>query len=215
MTDFTRSYAILYGFSSGLVGVCYLPNAAGSILGSLIGGRLSDSIYNKRVANAKNKNQDSYPEMRLGGLLFYMGIIIQSLAFIAYGWCIQEEVHFAYGLVCQFISKLLSFFPVRNYCPVTYSMNIVGLAVTVPNITINTYLVDCFRKKGASAMACNNFARYITAGIGSLVASDILRALGTGPLFTMCGGLILLASINLLVLMKYGKKWSATRVDPL
>lgn len=87
------------------IGLCYLPNAVGSMIGSFIGGRLSDSIYNKRVALAKEKNQEIYPEMCLGGPIYYLCILIEPLAFIAYGWCTQEEVHFAYALVCQFTSK--------------------------------------------------------------------------------------------------------------
>lgn len=70
-------------------------------------------------------------------------------------------------------------------------------------------------EQSASAMAYNNFARYITAGIGSLIASNILRALGSGVLFIICCCLILLASINLLFLIKHGKKWSAARIDTL
>jgi hypothetical protein len=72
-------------------------------------------------------------------------------------------------------------------------------------------MVDCFRKKGASVTACNNFARYIMAGIGSLIASEILRALGSGILFTLCGCFLLVASINLVLIRMYTKKWALLR----
>lgn len=81
----------------------------------------------------------------------------------------------------------------------------------LPNVTLSAYMVDCFRKKGASVTACNNFARYIMAGIGSLIASDILRALGSGILFTLCGCFLLVASVNLLIITKYTKKWALLR----
>lgn len=81
----------------------------------------------------------------------------------------------------------------------------------LPNVTLSAYMIDCFRKKGASVTACNNFARYIMAGIGSLIASDILRALGSGILFTLCGCLLLIASINLIIIKKYTKKWALLR----
>lgn len=75
------------------------------MIGGIAGGRMSDKIYNRRVAKAREQELEIYPEMRLGGPLFYASIVLQLFAFIAYGWCIEENVHFAYGLVCQFFSK--------------------------------------------------------------------------------------------------------------
>ncbi|KAG2230535.1 hypothetical protein INT48_001187 [Thamnidium elegans] len=190
LTNFTRTYTLQYGMSSGLVGICYLPSAAGSMIGGIVGGRMSDKIYNKRVAKVKETNQPIYPEMRLGGVIFYCSIILQLVSFTAYGWCVEKNVHFAYGLVCQFF---------------------LGLALMLPNVTLSAYMVDCFRKKGASVTACNNFGRYLMAGIGSLIASDILRVLGNGILFTICGCFLLLASINLIIIKKYTKKWALLR----
>lgn len=106
-TNFTRTYTLQYGFDSGIVGLCYLPSAAGSMIGGIVGGRMSDKIYNKRVAKARAAEQEIYPEMRLGGPLFYSSILLQLCGFIAYGWCVEKNVHFAYGLLCQFFSKFL------------------------------------------------------------------------------------------------------------
>ncbi|GAA5805347.1 hypothetical protein HPULCUR_010863 [Helicostylum pulchrum] len=186
MTNFTRTYTLTYEFSSGIVGVCYLPAAFGCVIGGMIGGRVSDKRYNNRVTIAKQNDQQVYPEMRLGGPTFYFGIIFQLFAFTGYGWCIQKELHFAYGLVFQFI---------------------IGVCIMLPNIVLNTYLIDCFRDKGASVAACNNFIRYMLAGIGALIASDLLRVLGNGILFTLCGSLIFAASGALVVVIKRGGKW--------
>lgn len=75
------------------------------MVGGIVGGRMSDKIYNRRVAKARETEQEIYPEMRLGGPLFYASIVLQLFGFIAYGWCIEKNVHFAWGLVCQFFSK--------------------------------------------------------------------------------------------------------------
>ncbi|KAG1459895.1 hypothetical protein G6F46_005739 [Rhizopus delemar] len=127
---FTRVYTNQYGLDSGIVGVCYLPYAVGAMIGGNIGGRISDKVYNKRVAKAKEKEEDIYPEMRLSGLVLGCASIIQLLSLVAYGWCVQKEVHFAYGLVCQFLY---------------------GSAFMLPNVTATAYMVDSFRKDGASA----------------------------------------------------------------
>ncbi|KAK4514636.1 ATPase [Mucor velutinosus] len=189
-TNFTRSYTLQYGFDSGLVGVCYLPSAAGSMVGGIMGGRMSDITYRRNVEKAKENDQEVHPEMRLGGFLFYASMVLQLVSFVAYGWCLEENVHFAYGLVCQFF---------------------LGIALMFPNVTLSAYMVDCFRKQGASVTACNNFARYIMAGIGSLIASDIQRAMGNGPLFTFCGCLLLVFTINLVLIKRYTLKWAALR----
>ena len=75
--------------------------AAGAILGGLAGGRFSDATYKKHAKQIKNKDE-IYAEMRLGGPLFYGSLVLQLLAFIAFGWCIQENVHYGIGLVCLF-----------------------------------------------------------------------------------------------------------------
>ncbi|KAG1055827.1 hypothetical protein G6F43_002235 [Rhizopus delemar] len=189
-TIFTRVYSNQYHLDTGIVGICYLPFAVGAMLGGILGGRFSDRVYNASVAKAKEKNEAIYSEMRLNVLVLGCSNLIQALALIAYGWCIHKDVHLAYGLVCQFIY---------------------GLASMAPNVTISAYMVDCFRKQGASVTACNNFVRYIMAGVGSLIASDIQRAMGNGPLFTFGGALLIVFFINVMIVRRYPKKWAALR----
>ncbi|CAO3664329.1 unnamed protein product [Umbelopsis vinacea] len=186
-TTFTRTYTIQYGLSSGFVGICYIPQAVGAMLGGIFGGRYSDNLYRRRVAEAGG---ESWPEMRLGGVLMWVAVLIQGIAFIAYGWCITKDVHFAWGLVCQFF---------------------LGFCLMIPNVAITAYLVDCFRTRGASATACNNFVRYLMAGIGALIASSIESALGDGILYTICGAILILASGLLQVVIVKGKQWGKLR----
>lgn len=101
-TTFTRTYTVQYGLSSGSVGLCYLPLAVGGMIGSNVGGRFADRIYNKRVAAAKG---NVYPEMRISLELIGIAVFIQFSGFIAYGWCIYFNVHMAWGLVCEFFGK--------------------------------------------------------------------------------------------------------------
>lgn len=60
-------------------------------------------------------------------------------------------------------------------------------------------------------IACNNFVRYIMAGVGSLIASDIQRAMGNGPLFTFGGALLIVFFINVMIVRRYPKKWAVLR----
>ncbi|KAI9257650.1 major facilitator superfamily domain-containing protein [Sporodiniella umbellata] len=189
-TEFTRIYTNQYKLDSGLVGLCYLPFAVGAMTGGSVGGRISDNTYNSRVAKAKERGEDSYPEMRVSGLTLSSSSIIQFLAITAYGWCVQKDVHFGYGLACQFIY---------------------GFAFMLPNVMLGAYMVDCFRKKSATVTGCNNLVRYIMAGIGSLVSPSLVKVMGDGPMFTFGGGLVLLFSVNIYFIKRYHKKWSALR----
>lgn len=56
-------------------------------------------------------------------------------------------------------------------------------------------------------IACNNLARYGLAGVASLFASQIQTAIGNGILFTICGCLLLLVSINLVIVKRWGAQW--------
>ncbi len=50
-------------------------------------------------------NGNVYPEMRISLKLIGFAVFVQISGFIAYGWCIYYNVHMAWGLVCEFISK--------------------------------------------------------------------------------------------------------------
>ncbi|KAI8140913.1 major facilitator superfamily domain-containing protein [Fennellomyces sp. T-0311] len=105
-TNFTRIYTNQYGLDSGTVGLCYLSMAVGALIGGLAGGRFSDSTYKRRLRKL-NDNDEVYPEMRLGGPVFYVSLFIQFAAFTAFGWCVQKDVHYAVGLVCLFFGNVL------------------------------------------------------------------------------------------------------------
>lgn len=104
-SNFTRIYNNQYGFDSGTVGLFYLPLAGGFIIGSLVGGRYSDRLFMHRAAKMKEINQSPYPELRIGGFLIYACMVVLLLAYIAFGWCVEMNVHYSFGLVCAGISK--------------------------------------------------------------------------------------------------------------
>ncbi|ORY89924.1 major facilitator superfamily domain-containing protein [Syncephalastrum racemosum] len=173
-TNFTRIYTDQYSLNSGMVGLGYLPMAAGNAVGSVIGGRASDRVYTRRVGKREAEGHKAYPELRLHLPMFYAAHFLQLCALTAYGWCIQKDVHFAYGLVCLFFA---------------------GVGLMLPTVPVSAYLIDCFRSRAASVMACVNMGRFAMSGIGSLVSSDIEQALGAGILYTFCGALMVVFSV--------------------
>lgn len=105
---------------------------------------------------------------------------------------------------------------------------IVGLCLGPPNTILPAYIIDCFRDNGASVIgkvneynkilntdivvvipfiACNNFVRYILAGIGTLVSSDMAYSMGSGPLYTFCGALLFVSSLLFIIVKLRGNIW--------
>ncbi|ORY89210.1 major facilitator superfamily domain-containing protein [Syncephalastrum racemosum] len=101
--NFSRIYTEQYKLDTGTVGLCYLPQAIGSIVGGNTGGRLSDKTYKRRIHSVDKSK--IYPEMRINGPFLYFAFVLQLFAQIAYGWCIQMNVHYAVGLVCLFFGN--------------------------------------------------------------------------------------------------------------
>ncbi|KAI8885745.1 MFS general substrate transporter [Backusella circina FSU 941] len=184
---FSRTYTLVYGFSSGTVGLCFLPLAFGGIIGSTVGGRLVDRFYNKACAKTGGEGT---PEMRINLKVLSIAMFFQVSAMIAYGWCVYKRVHEAWGLICIFF---------------------LAIGLLIPTVTIQTYIVDCFRSSSASVTACINFVRYILGGVGALVATDLQVALGDGVLYTICGGISGSMLIAIVFLKLKQARWQNVR----
>ncbi|ORZ08135.1 major facilitator superfamily domain-containing protein [Absidia repens] len=104
-TTYTRTLTLQYHLDTGTVGLCYLPLAFGAMIGNQFGGRLSDYIYNKRVA-AAGDNQ-TYPEMRISGVVIALSVLLACCGYVSYGWCVEKNVHYAYVLVSIFFCKYM------------------------------------------------------------------------------------------------------------
>ncbi|KAI8885115.1 MFS general substrate transporter [Backusella circina FSU 941] len=188
-TTYTRTYTLVYGFDSGTVGLCYIPLALGGMVGSTMGGRLADRFYNK--ARAKSGGEGN-PEMRINLGVLAFALSCQFGGMITYGWCVEKRVHESVGIICIFF---------------------MAIGLMIPNVTIQTYSVDCFRSYSASITACNNCVRYIMGGVGALIATDLQVALGDGILFTICGCISAL-SFFAMVFLKYKQaRWQKVRSD--
>ncbi|KAG2216731.1 hypothetical protein INT45_007630, partial [Circinella minor] len=190
--NFARIYTYQYGLDSGTVGLCYLPLVFGSVLGGITGGKCSDATYKKQMEKVKNKDDGIPAEVRLRNPIYFASIIVSLFSLIAYGVCIQMNVHYAAGLVCIFF---------------------IGFFLVIPNVTTTTYLMDCFSRQSSAVLACSNLIRYVMGGIGSLVASDIQKVFGPAILYAVCGGIVVLVSGNIIIILINGKKWGIQRKE--
>lgn len=104
-TSFSWIYSNQYGFNTTTVGVCYLPGAVGGILGSIAMGIVSDFLYKRNQALCQRTNRQYYPEMRLNYVFTATAAFIGAAGYIAFGWLVQKNTFFAFGMMACFFGK--------------------------------------------------------------------------------------------------------------
>lgn len=113
-----------YGFSSGSIGLCYLANGVGSILGAIASGIISGKINNYSI---EKNGGVAIKEFHLRPI--YLGLPFLVVGFLIYGWLLDFRVHFMGPLVGL---ALLNF----------------GLLLCIS--TTNTYLIEANTYRAAS-----------------------------------------------------------------
>ncbi|KAJ1986590.1 hypothetical protein GGI04_006183, partial [Coemansia thaxteri] len=105
------AYEGLYGLSQGVSGICYLPSGVGCIVGSVVGGRVTDLLLGRRqralqrslaVAESGQPMQSvkAPPEARLEAT--WIGAALFLCALLAGGWIVEHRLPLAGFLVVQF-----------------------------------------------------------------------------------------------------------------
>ncbi|EFI27249.1 hypothetical protein CC1G_15077 [Coprinopsis cinerea okayama7 len=165
----------------GLVTLCY---GAGSIVGSLLGGRWSDY----QLARLKVLNQGvSQPEMRLYSTV--PGLILLPPFTVGFGWLCEKHAH---------VSALCVFLFMCGF-----------MAVWVYSSTL-AYVVDANTGRSSTATATNSAFRGLFAFIATEVAVPIQDNLGDGWTYTIWGGLLVLVGVLLVLVLKKGRNWRET-----
>lgn len=149
---FTHYYAL----NESQVGLTYLGAGAGSVIGSILGGRLSD----KNLMRGKEKNGgELLLEDRLAFNMWFAGFAIVPLGSLLFGWGAEKVWHIAV--------------PILGFAIYNLGMGQVISAGTA-------YLVNSIPGQGSSATAAANFLRMVLACIFSLIAQIIVDGIGYG-----------------------------------
>ncbi|KAL4802192.1 major facilitator superfamily domain-containing protein, partial [Aspergillus unguis] len=170
-----------YGFNALQTGLLYISPLLGTIIGSVIGGKLSD-LFAKRSA-ARNKGVYE-PECRL--VMMLPGILITVTGLAIYGWSIEAKTHWmiptvAFGAV---------------YCGC-----ILGAGVGV------TYALDCHGK--GSAIDTQVILSLCKNGHGvafSLFVVDWVKRTGPRAMFFVLAAIHLLLGALSIPLYVYGRR---------
>ncbi|KAI0068154.1 MFS general substrate transporter [Artomyces pyxidatus] len=213
-------YAVFYGVTATIstlfqsaypflnetdIGLCFLAVGGGMLIGTTTSGKLLNrdyiSLRDKLVREAQADSEKevdvkaiekdgSFPieKARLRSTHIY--VIVYIACIVGYGWCLQKKVSIAVPLILQIIIGIV--------------------CVSVMN-TVQTLLVDLAPQAGSSITACNNLIR-CSLGAGLVSVIDlILKALGTGWTYVLLGGLCVLVSPLIYVLIHWGPTWRERR----
>lgn len=180
-----------YHLSEIQIGLCFLGNGGGSIIGTLTTGKYLDYDYAKFKKSFKGAPED-FPleKARLRTLWLWSGLQIGTV--LIFGWTVNFGIHISVPIICTFV---------------------LGWAATSIISVVNTFLVDIFPRKGASATAALNLLRCLMGAGGTAAVLPIVNAIGVGWTFTTMTALMIVSIGLILLQMTGGLRWRKRRVE--
>jgi predicted MFS family arabinose efflux permease len=164
-----------YGLSEIMIGVTFLANGAGSIIGALVTGRILDRDYRRADKKSKADGVElPLQKVRLRTIVLWAPICWASV--LVFGWSIDQRLSIAAPIV---VSLLLSW-----------------SAMSIQAV-ISTYIIDVFPDRAASATAALNLARCAMGAVATATVGPAMQRLGTGWTSTLWTGLMAVSSVLL------------------
>ncbi|OOQ89803.1 MFS multidrug transporter [Penicillium brasilianum] len=185
-----------YGLSETQIGLTFIANGVGSMVGTLITGKILDLDYRKVKAKFEAQSdpegtrraveEKDFPLEKARLRLVPIFACLQCLSLILFGWTIQYTVHIAVPIISTFIT---------------------GWTVVSMQSVIMTYLVDVFHERSAAASASINLARCLFAAGGTSFVMPLINAVGAGVTFTICAAVQFVSLIGPLIQWKFAATW--------
>ena len=191
-----------YGLSEIQIGLTFIANGAGSMIGSLITGKILDMDYHRVKAEHESQctltdleadnslsrstanSEDDFPIEKARLRFVPVFSVLQCMSIILFGWSIQYPHHvpIAIPIVATFVT---------------------GWTAVSTQSVIMTYLVDIFPDRSASASASLNLARCLFAAGGTSIVMPMVDGVGVGWAFTICVAVQLIALLGPIVQCRF------------
>ena len=154
LTSFPSVWENVYKESIEISGLNYLSLGVGYIIGAQVNGYLNDKIYQR--LKARNGGQGR-PEFRVP--LMVIGSILMPIGLFTYGWSAQEKVYWIVPNIGIGIFACGSVFCLQ---------------------CMQAYIIDCYTRFAASAMAAAVVLRSIAGFAFPLFSQALYDKLGLG-----------------------------------
>ncbi|OTA58936.1 MFS general substrate transporter [Hypoxylon sp. EC38] len=195
-----------YGLTETQIGLTFIANGAGSMIGTLITGKILDLDYRRikakyearsaqtdteasnGLARSATEKEAYFPLEKARLRLVPVFSSIQCLSILLFGWTIQypDHVHIAVPIVSTFIT---------------------GWTAVSTQSVVMTYLVDVFSDRNAAASASLNLARCLSAAGGTSFVMPLVNSIGVGLAFTICAIAQAVAMLGVAVQWKFAAAW--------
>ncbi|KAG0646112.1 Itaconic acid 2-hydroxyparaconate biosynthesis cluster ITP1 [Hyphodiscus hymeniophilus] len=184
ITTMSTLFKQVYGLSELQIGLTFIANGVGCIIGTLTTGKFLDFDY-RRIKKSYTGSLETFPleQARLRTLWLWSGLECASV--LIFGWTLDERVHMSVPIISTFM---------LGWC----ATSIIGI--------VTTFMVDCFPHQAASATAAMNLVRCLMAAGGTAAVLPIVNGIGVGWTFTLIVGVMLASLILLWIQMQYGSK---------
>ena len=145
-----------YSYPQNIVGMLFIPGATAYLLGSLIGGKVSDLVSTKQIFSLSQ-----IPDGRIvPGLIFSLLIIV---GLTTYGWTITYGTHVVVPIIGQFLI-------------------VFGQAATIPGIL--SYFTIKYQEHSGSISSLTTFLPLFMSSIVLTFTGQIIVVIHNGPFFT-------------------------------
>jgi multidrug resistance protein len=207
-----------YDLSETQIGLTFIANGAGSMIGTLVTGRILDIDYRRvktiheaqqqqashqqsdsdievRGQPTTNNAEDTFPLEKARLRLVPIFSLVQCLSILLFGWTIQypNRVPIAIPIISTFFTG--------------------WTAVSMQSV-IMTYLVDVFSDRSAAASASMNLARCLFAAGGTSFVMPLVDAIGVGMAFTICVIVQVVALLGVVVQWRFAGRWRMEHASP-
>ncbi|KAF6804042.1 major facilitator superfamily transporter [Colletotrichum sojae] len=172
-----------FGLTSTLIsGLFYLAPGAGFILGSTLGGRLSDHTVKRYI---RKRNGLRLPQDRLNASLPAIFVILPAGTLI-YGWSVQKELG---GMALPIISSFVQ-----------------GLGLMWSFSGLNTYSAEALPEHRTAVISGKYIVQYTfgAGAVGGVV--PMIDAIGVGWAFTITGLGAILGGVMVFMISKFASK---------
>uniref|UniRef100_A0A8H7K3H4 Major facilitator superfamily (MFS) profile domain-containing protein n=1 Tax=Bionectria ochroleuca TaxID=29856 RepID=A0A8H7K3H4_BIOOC len=209
MVTSSTTTALLRGYpflTQWQIGLCFLPNGLGCVLGSLSTGRLLDRSFKsveeqykkeRRVSTVNIKKDREFPfeRARLPMVPYFSIAFVISMAL--YGPSFElNDIH-------RFQSSNLA-------APLILQFFIAFTSTAIFNVN-STMLIDCFPDRSASATALNNLCRCLLGAAGVSAIQPMIDALKLRNSFLILAGVVIVFSPLIWIEWRWGQSWRQER----
>jgi hypothetical protein len=167
----------VYSWSTTTIGAGYVAVGVGLLIGSLVGGRVSDWRRARMVAAASDAKIE--PESRLVDQIW--GVLMCVAGTAMFGWFVHGSLHVASILMATFLGKSANP-PSRS--GLTWHAHLAGFGMSWVFVASASFLGECAPLQAAGAFALGNMLRNPGAAIAAVLYPSLVKRMGIAWFFT-------------------------------